>query len=121
VLAFRARGDFSEGIVPLYEMPALGGTRRMRGVIYGRFRDLHAMSLATEYRFPIWALFWGGAFAEVGEVFGGISDLRIAGLHYSLGGGPRLSLPPSGTMDMRLDFAFADAGWSFFVVFGQAF
>ncbi|GAL12360.1 outer membrane protein [Vibrio astriarenae] len=53
LIAWQVQGQFSEGDVPWYALPDLGGSSAMRGYIKGRYRDDHMMMGQVEYRVPI--------------------------------------------------------------------
>lgn len=76
LVAWQIQGLFSEGDVPWYAMPDLGGSSAMRGYIKGRYRDEHMLMGQVEYRLPIvqrlGMVFWGAA----GSVAPSVSKLN---------------------------------------------
>ncbi|MEZ8859706.1 BamA/TamA family outer membrane protein [Vibrio sp. 10N.247.311.51] len=76
LVAWQVQGLFSEGDVPWYAMPDLGGSSAMRGYIKGRYRDEHMLMGQVEYRLPIvqrlGMVFWGAA----GSVAPSVSELN---------------------------------------------
>jgi len=107
VLAFQLVGGYSPGDVPFTMMPRLGGSRNLRGLFSGRFRDKGALSAQMEYRFP---LFWKlkmVAFGGAGQVFRDFSDLSFPGFHYTVGGGLRFQISDERPAHVRFD-----VGWS---------
>ncbi|MEZ9201792.1 BamA/TamA family outer membrane protein [Vibrio splendidus] len=76
LVAWQVQGLFSEGDVPWYAMPDLGGSSAMRGYIKGRYRDEHMLMGQVEYRLPIvqrlGMVFWGAA----GSVAPSVSKLN---------------------------------------------
>lgn len=76
LVAWQVQGLFSEGDVPWYVMPDLGGSSAMRGYIKGRYRDEHMLMGQVEYRLPIvqrlGMVFWGAA----GSVAPSVSKLN---------------------------------------------
>lgn len=76
LVAWQVQGLFSEGDVPWYAMPDLGGSSAMRGYIRGRYRDEHMLMGQVEYRLPIvqrlGMVFWGAA----GSVAPSVSKLN---------------------------------------------
>lgn len=76
LVAWQVQGLFSEGDVPWYAMPDLGGSSAMRGYIKGRYRDEHMLMGQVEYRLPIvqrlGMVFWGTA----GSVAPSVSKLN---------------------------------------------
>ena len=121
VLALNAYGEFSAGEVPFYQLGLLGGGKRMRGYLEGRFRDRQYALVQAEYRFP---LFWrlsavvfagtGGVGPQVGDIF---SELR-----YSYGGGLRFLLNEEERINVRVDYGIGQQGNSgFYLTIGEAF
>ncbi|MEZ4901472.1 MAG: hypothetical protein R2822_06775 [Spirosomataceae bacterium] len=49
-LGFQVVGNFTNGDVPLRELPRLGGSNIMRGMVQGRYRDKNTVALQAEYR-----------------------------------------------------------------------
>ena len=49
-LASQLFGDFMQGNVPFFQMTGIGGPKRMRGYIDGRFRDHQLLLAQTEWR-----------------------------------------------------------------------
>ncbi|PMH42167.1 hypothetical protein BCU68_14755 [Vibrio sp. 10N.286.49.B3] len=76
VFAWQVQGQFSEGDVPWYQVPDLGGSSAMRGYIKGRYRDDHMLMGQMEYRLPIvqrlGMVFWAAA----GSVAPSLSQLN---------------------------------------------
>ncbi|MEZ8121735.1 BamA/TamA family outer membrane protein [Vibrio splendidus] len=76
LVAWQVQGLFSEGDLPWYAMPDLGGSSAMRGYIKGRYRDEHMLMGQVEYRLPIvqrlGMVFWGAA----GSVAPSVSKLN---------------------------------------------
>jgi len=121
VLALNAYGEFTGGDAPFFQLSYLGGGKRMRGYLEGRYRDKHHAMLQAEYRFP---LFWrfggvvfagtGGVASQVGEVF---NDLRLA-----YGGGIRFLLNKNEGANVRIDYGVGAKGNSgFYLTIGEAF
>jgi hypothetical protein len=53
-IAIQAYGEFVAGSPPFYKYPALGGSNRMRGYFYGRYRDKAYVMEQAEYRRHNW-------------------------------------------------------------------
>jgi hypothetical protein len=83
-------GDRAEP--PFTELASLGGDRMLRGFVPGRLIDRSAISLQTDYQFPIWVWLDGAAHYAVGNVFGAeLEGFDPALLRSSFGVGLRSS------------------------------
>jgi hypothetical protein len=120
VLAINARAVFTTKGVPFYQMPSLGGTKRLRGYADGRYRDRHQALLQAEYR-RSWGRRWGAtAFAGVGTVWG--QDGETAEWHPNAGLGVRFAVDATQRLNIRLDYGVGDHGASgFYLTIGEAF
>lgn len=100
----------------LYEH-RLGGTDRLRGFFYDRFRGDKYYVQQSELRFPLYKFISGAVFLEFGEV----TEQRFDKAQLSYGGGLRIGLPPDGIEKIRIDYgvSFDQRGVS--VDFGHAF
>jgi hypothetical protein len=98
----------------------LGGTDRLRGYYYGRFRGSSYYLEQTELRFPIYKLVGGALFGEFGEVTAKERD-SFTRAHVSYGGGLRIGLPPDNVAKIRIDYAIGRDQRGLFVDFGHAF
>lgn len=107
-LAFLNTANFSAGDVPYYELPTFGGQDSMRGIYYGRYRDMHSVEHTVEYRqsfmsngdytkhgFTMWA-----GLATTAENINDLYQDKI----YSYGVGYRYELQPR--MNVRVDLGF---------------
>jgi len=116
--------QWSEGDVPFYDMPTLGGSFSLRGLYAGRFRDNNAIEHTVEYRHTFLRdngnlsahgmTVWGG----IGSVAGDDTSL-YDNLLYSYGVGYRYELQPR--MNVRIDFGFSADDSGFFLTFTEAF
>ncbi|MCW8333375.1 BamA/TamA family outer membrane protein [Vibrio sp. SCSIO 43135] len=106
--AFLNTANFSSGDVPYYELPTFGGQDSMRGIYYGRYRDMHSVEHTMEYRqsflsdgdytkhgFTLWA-----GIASTAEHTSELYQEQI----YSYGVGYRYELQPR--MNVRVDLGF---------------
>ncbi len=131
VLAFLVEAQLSSGDLPFFSLPTLGGSKRLRGYIEGRWRDDAAWTAATEYRF--WVLprgfkVWrhirvervGAAlFYEVGAVAGeGTSFIRER-VRQSYGVGLRATIERAALF--RVDVGFSEEGVNVAAGFGLSF
>ncbi|CAM3325592.1 BamA/TamA family outer membrane protein [Shewanella pealeana] len=124
VLAFYNAYQWSEGDVPFYDLPTLGGQSSLRGLYQGRYRDNEAIEHTLEYRHTFLrdngelsahgATVWAG----VGSIAGTDTELYQT-LLYSYGLGYRYELQPR--MNVRVDLGFSDGDSGFYLTFTEAF
>ncbi|MGS0826810.1 BamA/TamA family outer membrane protein [Shewanella sp. 0m-8] len=124
VLAFYNAYQWSEGDVPYYDLPSLGGQSSLRGLYQGRYRDKSAIEHTLEYRHTFLrdngelsahgATLWAG----VGSIAGTDTQLYEK-LLYSYGFGYRYELQPR--MNVRVDLGFSDDDSGFYLTFTEAF
>jgi len=108
VIGVDARGDFRTGDPPFDHLSLAGGSRLLRGMLEGRYRDMHYVAAQAEYRFPIYWRFGGVAFAGAGRVAGALDELALADLKYSVGGGLRFAVNPDERINVRFDVGHSD-------------
>lgn len=120
VLAVRALVDVSAGEVPVLDLPALGGSDRLRGYLQGRYRDRCAASLQAELRTPIHGRLGAAVFAEAGQVADTPGSLGLSSPEASAGVGARWRLGQEGA-PIRLDFARGRRGTGLYITVGEAF
>jgi outer membrane protein assembly factor BamA len=121
VLGLNLYGEFTGGDIPFFQLSYLGGGKRMRGYLEGRYRDKHHAMMQAEYRFPIFWRFGGVVFASTGgvapQVGGVFNDLRLA-----YGGGIRFLLNKEEGANIRIDYGVGAKGNSgFYLTIGEAF
>ncbi len=125
VVALYNKLQWSQGDVPYYDLPTLGGQDSMRGIYQGRYRDSVAVENTLEYRWTIRSAqgeltkhgltFWAG----LGSVDSSLDEV-YSNLLYSYGIGYRYELQPR--MNVRVDFGIGsndDKG--FYLTFTEAF
>ena len=128
-IGFELKAGSIFGDLPPYEAFCLGGSSSVRGwaacdLAVGK----SFLEGTAEYRFPIWRMFSGALFADIGSDLGSQSDvpgkpgelLKKSGSGYSLGGGIGVKTPIG---PLRLDVASQDlsgdmrytlgVGWKF--------
>lgn len=120
VLAHSVSGGQTFGEPTWLNQFRLGGTDRLRGYYYGRFRGSAYYLEQTELRFPIYKLFSGVVFGEFGEVTAREKD-KFNRAHVGYGGGLRIGLPPDNVAKIRIDYAIGRDQRGVFVDFGHAF
>ena len=121
ILAGQLVGEFVSNEVNIQGMPAIGGPKGMRGIYYGRFRDLTAVSANLELRFPLFWIIGGTAFGGMGQVAPSLGDFAFNKNHYTYGGGLRLMISSKNRVNLRLDFGFSGDDNSFVLGFSEAF
>ncbi|MGR5431092.1 BamA/TamA family outer membrane protein [Vibrio astriarenae] len=118
LIAWQVQGQFSDGDVPWYAMPDLGGSSAMRGYIKGRYRDDHMMMGQMEYRLPIvqrlGMVFWGAA----GSVAPSVSKLSDDILT-SYGTGFRFRIKDK--INLRADVGFGQNETAFYLNVNEVF
>jgi len=105
MLGFQVLGQFTEGTVPLRELPRLGGPNILRGFVLGRYRDRQLWSAQTEYRHPINRFLLAAVFAAVGGVAPTIDAFSLATTRYAGGAGMRVLLNRKKQLYARVDVA----------------
>lgn len=117
VLAHSLNGGIIIGEPTYLNQFRLGGTDRLRGYFYNRFRGKNYYVEQSELRFPVLGAVSGASFLEFGEV----TDRRFSRAHVSYGAGIRIGLPPDKISKIRIDYAIARDQRGVFVDFGHAF
>ncbi|WP_346347788.1 BamA/TamA family outer membrane protein [Shewanella marinintestina] len=124
VLAFYNAYQWSEGDVPYYDLPTLGGQSSLRGLYQGRYRDTEAIEHTLEYRHTF--LRNNGELSAHGmTLWAGIGSVAGTDTHlyekllYSYGIGYRYELQPR--MNVRVDLGFSDGDSGFYLTFTEAF
>ncbi|MFT4664439.1 MAG: outer membrane protein assembly factor BamA [Polaribacter sp.] len=120
-LALNVYSEFTFGEVPFNQMALLGGTKRMRGYIEGRFRDKQMLILQGEYRIPLFWRMGAVVFAGMGRVGDKVEDLSLDDLHFNYGGGIRFMLDEKEKLNLRLDVGVGEDNVGFYLTFGEAF
>lgn len=122
VLAVNTYFEFTNGDVPFYQLALLGGTKRMRGYLEGRFRDNHMAIFQAEYRFPIFWRIGGTVFGGYGGVQNNVKDLAaFQDFRYTYGAGIRFNLVPKERINVRFDIGFGKETSGFYLTIGEAF
>jgi hypothetical protein len=106
VFAFQFYANFTDGTPPFYNLPALGGNKRMRGYFEGRYRDRQYVTAQIEYRKIIWWRLGVAAFYAVGDVAPYIADFRLREFKKAYGAGLRLVFDEEQKVNLRIDMGF---------------
>jgi len=98
------------GDPPFYQLPALGGAKRMRGFFSGRYRDRFYAMLQLEYRQYFWKRFGFVVFGGAGNVAHELLDYDFSTLKYSYGAGLRYQFNRKQKVNLRMDIGFGSGG-----------
>ncbi len=79
----------SDGGAPFYLLPALGGSRSIRGFNPARFRDDNALLFNLEYRRSVLLFLDAAAFVDAGQTFSAGSEISLSGMEFGYGVGLR--------------------------------
>ncbi len=121
VLALDGRADLRTGDPPFDHMSLAGGSRLLRGMIEGRYRDNHFLGGQAEYRFPLAWRFGGVAFGGAGRVAHRIREFDLADWHWAAGGGLRFAVNPAERINLRFDLGATAEGANAYLAIGEAF
>jgi outer membrane protein assembly factor BamA len=119
VVALHGWEVFSDGDVPFYLMPSLGGQNTLRGYYDYRFHDHDMQSFNAESRWPLLAHVDAAVFFDAGKVAPRASDLDFKHLKRSYGAGLRVHNATS-TLG-RLDVGHSTEGWRVFFKMSDPF
>jgi hypothetical protein len=105
-LAIQFYSEVTSGSPPFFRLPALGGSTRMRGYFYGRYRDQNYLTVQMEYRQIVWWRLGFAAFLGVGEVGPEFRNFSLNGLWPSYGLGLRFVFDEQEKINIRVDAGF---------------
>ena len=121
VLAFNGVASFSVGDVPFHQMPVIGGTKKMRGYLEGKYRDENLLMLQTEYRFPLFWRLGAVAFGGLGEVSDKPYKWDFSNIRYNFGAGLRVMMDKAQKINIRADYGIGYKSSGFYLTIGEAF
>lgn len=98
------------GDIPFYNLPSVGGPKRLRGYFYGRYRDNFYGMMQAEYRQYFWKRFGFVVFAGAGNVSHNILEYDFSNLKYSYGTGLRFLFNKKEKVNLRMDIGFGNDG-----------
>ena len=93
--------------VPFYLLPAIGGSRTLRGYHDFQFHDNNLLVLNAESRFALYTHVDAALFADVGNVARHFGDLNVDKTSYGAG----IRLHNQRTTVARVDVAHSAQGW----------
>ncbi len=121
IIAIQFYSDFINGSPPLFVMPKLGGSNRMRGYFEGRFTDKNYLTAQFEYRrYLFWKIGIVG-FASAGEVAGRFNDFKLTKTKYSYGIGLRYIFDKTENVNLRADIGFTPISTGVYFAVEEAF
>jgi len=121
VLAAQGVATVTDGRVPFYRLPSIGGQNEMRGYQEGRYRDQHALSTQVEYRAPVWRRLGAAAFLSTGAVAPKLGDFGSSDVKLAGGWGIRYLLSRSEGLNVRVDFGYGKGSSGTYITLGEAF
>jgi outer membrane protein assembly factor BamA len=122
VIALQVTNSYTNGVVPFYELPQLGGSYSMRGYYQGGLRDNVLLDGQLEYRVPVWNIFGVTGWIGTGRVAESYEALGIDGFHINYGFGLRIKVDSKHDTNLRLDYGCGTKGIHGFILnFGEAF
>lgn len=121
VLAVNAIAIFTAGDVPFFQLPQIGGPRRLRGYPDGKFRDRHLLLAQAEFRFPLFWRFKGVVFGGGGTVLGQVGE--SAKFRPNAGAGLRVEFDRRQKLHLRIDYGIGEGKGNsgFYATLGEAF
>jgi len=124
VLAYQAKLELNDGRSPFYEKALLG--EELRAYSNNRYIDDNLYALKTEYRSFPWESGWKKRFgyvifAEGGQVFNKISEVKSNRFKYSVGTGLRFAIIPKEKLNFRFDLAKGDNSFQVIFIAREAF
>lgn len=109
------------GQVPFQELLFIGGSRKGRGIIEGRFRDKALLLFQAAYRFPIFWRIRGAVFASSGRVGASYGQVWEGTHHLNYGAGLRFLLNEKEQVQIRFDVGLGGDELGYYLFFSDAF
>jgi outer membrane protein assembly factor BamA len=123
VLAMDSFACATAGQPPFYGNCVYGTKNELRGYTPGKYLDRYMATMQAEYRLTLPKGFGLAAFAGVGEVIPGSSQVLFKNDHFlpDVGGGPRFELSKKYHVNLRTDFARGRGSWTWSMGVGESF
>jgi hypothetical protein len=113
--------DIASGSPPFYRLPALGGSKIMRGYKKGSLRDRNYIAGQVEFRTHVWWRIGGVAFLGVGDVANEFNEFEVRDLQYSYGAGLRYTFNRDEGINLRADLGFGNNTNGIYISVEEAF
>ena len=113
VVALEIYSIFSYGNVPVAMLPTIGGTERMRGYYYGRYRDNNIVAVQLELRQRIWEMIGGAVWVGGANLWGDYGKFNIRHTLPNYGVGVRIAV--TDQLKLRMDYGFGRKGQNAFI------
>ena len=97
------------------------GSKRTRGFDNRRFQDNAELSLALEYRFPIYKRFEGVFFGSTGTVAPDLGSVLSSAYKNGAGAGIRFTINRKEGTRIRVDYGHTNEGGNFYFTIKEAF
>jgi outer membrane protein assembly factor BamA len=121
VFAVQTLMNFSIGNTPFYEMGRIGGKSILRGYLYGRFRDNHAIQIQGEFRRNLIGRFGFTVFGALGNVADRFDNFQFNKTKVGGGAGLRFNINRKDTANVRIDWGWTPESNGLYITFGEAF
>jgi len=123
VLASQLVINSSDGNVPFYKMPGIGGKNLLRGIPHPyKYIDKSAWYAQAEWRQKVWWRIGAVAFVGAGKVMPDLHSSWFTDLHAVGGIGMRFQALPKDGLNFRVDYGFSNHNESgFFLTIREAF
>ncbi len=121
VLAFQSFTEFTGGDAPFNQLALLGGSKKMRGYVTGRYRENHMQLFQAEYRAHLFWKLGVVAFGSLGAVENRLVDFKGEHIRWTLGCGLRLRLTEAEKINLRVDMGFGKNTKGLYITIGEAF
>lgn len=110
-LALQANATVSEGNIPFYRMPAIGGKYNLRGILNKfMYIDKNCWFAQAEIRKMLFWRLGAVAFAGAGNDFDTWNASLYTRVKAIYGGGVRVQMVPRDKLNMRIDYAWGPGG-----------
>jgi outer membrane protein assembly factor BamA len=120
-LAFQTVGSVVYGDAPFYQLPTFGGSKAMRGIFFGQFRDKASLMTQMEIRFALRKEISLVAFTGAGQVAPAVNKFSANEFKVASGVGVRWYIRPDDRIALRLDYGTAQTGEQIYLSFLEAF
>ncbi len=102
-------------------MPKFGGSEMLRGYAEGRYLEKKYLAFQTELRLQIYKRFGMVIFGAMGEVAESFKDFQTDFVRFGYGFGLRYRLRKEEKLNFRIDFAFSEEDFKFYIAAREVF